>query len=386
MERGTVQPDLVAVASYQSVDQALGDAALPTGYHELLPGDCQCLAADNAVLGNLLDEESRLAASTPADCHGTASMVSAVQSEALAWRALDERNQAAAIGMELFYRLAEAEYNRDAAARSLVELDRSDALVGQLKAQGVQVKLDETELHRQRLELIDRQVQVRGTIRKLDGQLRQVLGMEADATSLLWPAADLAMTIAPLNVEAAVREGLAMRADLGMLRRLLATLHHETVPAARGGLGSLDPMLGVSPPVAGGMLLARRVQRSGNSYETHSRRAQLTDALEHQTRVATEEIRQGARDVEMRLRQIALAKETTASWQERLHQLKSRRKTNGVSAFDISAAELELIRAETQLLHLVIEWRIAEVKLKRDQGLLACECGYTLPGCASQAD
>ena len=56
--------------------------------------------------------------------------------------------------------------------------------------------------------------------------------------------------------------------------------------------------------------------------------------------------------------------------------LTQRRDADGVTAFDLSAAQLELLRAESDMLHRVIAWKIAEAKLKQAQGLLAAECGY----------
>ncbi len=38
-----------------------------------------------------------------------------------------------------------------------------------------------------------------------------------------------------------------------------------------------------------------------------------------------------------------------------------------------------VIEAERDLIHQVIAWRIAQVKLEKAQGLLALECGYELP-------
>ena len=41
---------------------------------------------------------------------------------------------------------------------------------------------------------------------------------------------------------------------------------------------------------------------------------------------------------------------------------------------DIAAADLQLLDARRELAHQVMAWRIAQVKLKEAQGLLAFEC------------
>jgi hypothetical protein len=45
-------------------------------------------------------------------------------------------------------------------------------------------------------------------------------------------------------------------------------------------------------------------------------------------------------------------------------------------AFRIHRAQLDAIVIEQDLLHDVIEWKLALIKLKQAQGLLAIECGY----------
>ena len=109
------------------------------------------------------------------------------------------------------------------------------------------------------------------------------------------------------------------------------------------------------------------------------RRRQLCRLLAGQQRSAAEEIRQAAYAADVRLRQIAIVKEKLDLCEERLEDLRKRRGTGGATAFDISAAKLEVIEAESSLTHQVIAWKIAHVKLKEAQGLLALECGSCLP-------
>ena len=45
----------------------------------------------------------------------------------------------------------------------------------------------------------------------------------------------------------------------------------------------------------------------------------------------------------------------------------------------ISAAQLEVFRGESDAFQAVVEWKVTMVKLKEAQGLLASECGYALP-------
>jgi outer membrane protein TolC len=102
----------------------------------------------------------------------------------------------------------------------------------------------------------------------------------------------------------------------------------------------------------------------------------LAQAQAEAERNIRREVVEAVWNAETGLREIAVAKERSAVWQERVAGLRERRQTDGVTAFDLSAAELELLRCESDAVHRVIAWKIAQAKLKQAQGLLAAECGY----------
>jgi hypothetical protein len=49
------------------------------------------------------------------------------------------------------------------------------------------------------------------------------------------------------------------------------------------------------------------------------------------------------------------------------------------SPLSVRTITLDGVAAEQDLLHDVIEWKLAVVKLKQAQGLLATECGWNTP-------
>jgi outer membrane protein TolC len=213
-------------------------------------------------------------------------------------------------------------------------------------------------------------------MRQMQGQLQQLCGFEVDPATPIWPQADLTVAVAPTDVSAAIAEGLVHRADLGALWMLGGSLDADTLSAARSGMQTIGPGLGAS-------ITSRRLLggASGREAEMPTRQSQLAQAQSDAERSANREIGEAARNVETRLREIAVAKERWQVWQQQVAGLKQRRKADGVTAFDLSAAQLELLRAESDTVHRVIAWKIAQVKLKQTQGLLAAECGYRLPRC-----
>ena len=307
-----------------------------------------------------------------AGCHDQ--QAACVQSKLMAYRAADERNKAAGTALELYYSLAEAEANRDVLDRGIDEVDRAIANLDQLKRSGLKIPMDQTALMRQKLDWLDRQIQLNAAASKMQNQLQQICGFQHDPTLPIWPQADLTVSVIPTDAQAAIDEGLANRADLGALRMLNHSLSAETLPAARSGMQAVGPGLGTS------MLTRRLLGGSSNSNEELStRQSQLSEAWCDLERTVIREIGEAVQNVETRLREIAVAKERHNIWQQRYEQLKVKRESNGVTAFDLNAVQLERLRAESDLLHRVIAWKIVQAKLKQAQGLLAAECGYCAP-------
>jgi outer membrane protein TolC len=372
-QRGSLSPDLSALGSYQAVDRALSPPPVSVQYRVLRAEEVQCLAAANAPLAKLYASESE---AVLADANPRNQQSASVQSKLMAYRAVDERNKAAGTALELYYSLAEAEANRDILNRSIDELDRAVANLEQLKQSGLKIPPDRTALQRQKLDLLDRQIQLNSALQRMQGQLQQLCGFEADPATHIWPQADLTVTVVPLDVPAAISAGLTTRADLGALRMLSSSTSADTLPAARSGMQTMGMGLGASAA-------SRRLfgGGGGNEEEAQARQSQVAQAQSDMERTISREVSEAAQNIETQVREIAVAKERGQVWQQRMADLKDRRQTDGVTAFDLNAAQLELLRAEGDTLHRVIAWKIAQAKLKQAQGLLAAECGYSVPDC-----
>jgi hypothetical protein len=368
-ERGSLRPDLAAVVSYAAVDQVLGQPTPLAQYRVLRAEEVQCLAAANAPLGKLYASESEAVLANPGRCRKQ--QAAHTLSKLMTLRAIDERNKAAGSALELFYSLAETEASRDLLDRSIEEVDRAAAYLDQLKQSGLKIPMDRTALERQKLDWIDRRIQLYSALRKMQGQLQQLCGFEADETTAIWPQADLTVAVLPSDLQAAIAVGLANRADLGALRMLRGSLDSDTLPAARTGMQAMSPGLGAS-------VITRRLlgDSSGGDGELQTRQSQLMQAQAEAEQNISREISEAVWNVETRLREIAVAKERWEVWQKRVAGLQERRQTDNVTAFDLSAAQLELLHAESDTVHRVIAWKIAQAKLKQAQGLLAAECGY----------
>jgi hypothetical protein len=374
---GPVAIDLSAVPTFEAFPKTAAEAAVPQQYRILNAQQCQCLAAANSTLGNLLAEESQAMFSAHPCGHGKPVSSSSLQANLLAYRSVDERNRSAGAALECFYLLAETEFNRSVLDRGLARIDQSIKELEQARDSGLAVPVDESVLGRQRLDLLDQKTQLEGSAAQLQARLARLLGLPHETSQPLWAAADFAVTVVPIDVDEAVRQGLANRADLGMLSMLREHLSIGNLGAVRAGLGVLDPMLGSPSPAGCGLGLL--LHHAGDSQELATREAQLDRAVSDQCRAAEEEIRQAVSNVELRLRQIAVGKEKLEGCREHLDRLRQQAKADGAMLPEITSADLETMRAESDAVHRVAAWRIAEAKLKQAQGLLAPECGYPLP-------
>jgi len=368
----------LSLPSYQAVEKALAKPSDVSGYRLLMDSQCQCLAAAESTLGNLLDSQRQSTLAGSGKRRDREAQSRSVLADVLGLRAVEQRNKSAATAMELYYRLAGAYFGRDQLDRSIDEVQRSIDDFRKTKATGLSVPGDEEKLQTQRIELVDRKVQAESAAAQLNEHLDGLLGLARDPSQPLWPGAEMTVAASPIDVEAAVAAGLPMRPDLAMLCVLRETLSEETLGPVRSALALVDPLMGSSSPKK--HMISTALHRSRVCLETQSRQAQLDQLFADQRRKAENEIRSAAADAEKRLRQVGLARDKLDQCQAQLTRLRQRRQAKGViPVSQISAAQLEVLRAESDAFQAVVEWKIAMVKLKEAQGLLASECGYALP-------
>lgn len=378
------KPTPVALASlglpsHQAVEKALNDRPEISGYRLLTESQCQCLAAAESTLGNLLASERQSVLTGIVGRRDRDALGRSVLADVLGIRAVEERNRSAAQALELYYRLAGAYFARDRLDQSLAEIRRWIDDIGKAKESGLTLPQDDSKLQIQQIQLRDRKVQLDAAIDQLDDQLCQLLGLERDPRQPLWPGAEFAVRVAPVDADAAVEEGLRSRPDLALLALLHENVDEQTLGAIRGALGRIDPLMGRPAPRK--HMISTAVHRAKVCLEAETRQEQLDQLLSAQRRAAEEEIRRAAGEVDRRLRQIGLAKDKLDQCHKALHRIRERRQAKGdPAASEVLAAQLEVFSAETDAFEAVIEWKIATAQLKQSQGALASECGYDLPG------
>jgi hypothetical protein len=364
----TAQPDVSALASREMAQLWQQDALAGGSYRLLKAGDVQCRAAACCGLANALASESQKIACEK-ELKQSKQRSAETKSQVLLYRAAEERNKASAQALQAFYLLAEAEFNRDVARQGKEKIEAMLDEVKNLEGQGIRVEKGSTELQRQRLDAADHQAQVRLAVAQTNSQLRQLLGLCPDDPMPIWPDVDWKVTADAIDHAAAVSLGLCHRADVNMLRMLAQSPDDDSLGGAAGGLSAMPGL-----PAGGG---AASVLTLCKHDDSQSRESQLNEVRTHKQRDASEEIHRAACEVEARCWQISVAKMQVDRCQEQIRSLRLQRQrpNSTTTTLDIGAAELQLLDAQRELVHQVIAWRIAQVKLKESQGLLAFECG-----------
>jgi hypothetical protein len=369
VDRQPLRPDVSALPPQGEVLRAGGEQKLCA----LTEQTTQCLAATNATIANLLVQEAEAASAQRKPLHPH-SRESALTSELLRLDATRKRNAAAAAALEAFLRLAEAEAGADGLERRGHELDLMLADISHLQERGLLSVVSKGEIEGQRLELWHRQSELRASILKLNYQLQDLLGVEIVPDARFWPEASLVVTNLAPDRNEAVNLALANRADLAELRLAAGADARDSVAAARTVLQLSGGGLGTAPQTPSCLGLLQRARST--DCEGSARSQQMADLLADRTRAARHETLSAVVVLEAGLEQIGMTQARLHVAKEHLKSAEQQQQVTAGAPLNVRKARLDVIGVEQDLLHDVIEWKLALVKLKEAQGLLAVECGY----------
>jgi hypothetical protein len=153
----------------------------------------------------------------------------------------------------------------------------------------------------------------------------------------------------------------------------MVELNTATLPVARSVLGTTDAALGTAQ--ARSDWLGELKCPDGSCDEASVRQAQLA-RLANATRISVAtETRSAVAEIEAATQDVLLAEQTVQSWRNRVSELRRTRDVENSSIFDVNAAEGELASAKARLIGKITTLRLARLKLRRVQGVLAAECG-----------
>lgn len=374
-------PNLVLLTP-QCQDETCALQPLPSPdetYHLLTPADCQCRAAANANLANLVELEEHWA-SVIIECDSKIVQENlCLQRDLLELHAVDVRNKAAGAALEAYYQLAGLEARKHYLERAILEATRSRDRADKLRDSGLPADIDRDELSIRLSKLEDQRLQLDYARVRLNGTLQKQLGCPVSETNFFWPQVDWAPDMGALDPEAELAAGLPNRIDLRGVALVLCNLEKTTLRVARGVLAVADGTLGSVEPTEGIVHRIRCI--SCTDHEVDVRCRQLTMLYNDTEQLATAEIKGAVYQVVLQQQRVALSRKAVEARRANLETMTARRDADDVQVFEISGARGRLFDAESDLIEQSASLKIAAVRLRQAQAALAMECGYCAKLC-----
>ncbi len=341
---------------------AVAPAAATLAYFALAADDARCRACQNASAAKLIDQ----AAAAPS--RGLVALhTDALRKNVAVHLSAEARNRTAAGALELYYRLLEAELLADALAATRAEVADAVKAADILRDKGFTEPADAATLRTRQLTLDGDRDRLQAGIRRLNTELKPLLGLEATPGNLL-PTDALVVPGEPLDADKAVATGLAARPDLNAVRALLCGLDNCTVAVARAALAGLVPGLPTLPDAGPFAPLLAALDRDA----ADAVRAQLQLLLTQREQAATTAIRSAADDWEAKRTQVGAAKRRAAAEQARVTEFEKRAELGQSVDADRRRARLAKLEADADVTRAAVAWKLADVALRRELGIL---CG-----------
>ncbi len=367
-------PSFVELASVE----ALVPLPAPTEtYQAIDAATCQCRAATNMAQANLVELERHWAKVVfECDTKNVGKNL-CLDRDLLALRATGLRNDAAGSALSAFYQLAGLEVQKNYLQLGIEELRLMRERIDKLKSKGIELpgEVDRSVILSQLAELEDQRYQLDFQRIQLNGQLQKLMGCSLDEWTFYWPQLDWQPEISPLDVEAELAVGLATRADLRGIGLVLCQLEKETLPVARGVLNFAEATVGTVEP-QDGMIHWLRCFRC-NATELPIRCRQLAIFYSDAEQAATAEIKMAAYQIALQQQRVVAAQSLVEQDQKRLKELEDTRDIDDISIFEISKARARLYESQSKQIDKVVQLQIAQVTLRKAQGMLAVECGFS---------
>jgi hypothetical protein len=176
------------------------------------------------------------------------------------------------------------------------------------------------------------------------------------------------------DAKSAVAVGLTNRAQLRLLRMIVAEVDQYSLPLAEQLLATIHPLLGVvaadaSPLGPVTTAIAGKLHKGEPAVSRLGEQAHAVLAGRERSVVA--EIRDAVLGVQYHIHLLSVARDKYNLRTQELNRLLEKAGRGLTSLLDLSTARLDLLQAESQWIDEVIELRIQQVRLEQAQGLLA---------------
>jgi outer membrane protein TolC len=244
----------------------------------------------------------------------------------------------------------------------------------ELQSKGLPLPDDYNTTQRLRSEVTSELIKVEVLRDQVTGQLRHLAGCAVPPGSEIQTIETFHVVEEPLDEDEAVAVGMKYRPDLNLLRAALAGLDAGTLPVIRQVTAGTSSLL--SGPIRRCVPMVECVPRylpHVAAEQVEKMRKQLQALCAERLRQADHEIRTAVRKIRAQLELIRLAQEREALAQKRVTELEEKKRVGLKVDVDLPAARRVYLRTRSDALHEIIEWELARVNLRKEQGLLVRE-------------
>ena len=352
--RSVAAPDVTQVAATLPTDAPDAGPYLALGAEE-----CRRLAAINSSPARLIEEAAR----PPSSPLGQSQVVE-LRVALAPHLAAEARNRTAAAALEAYYRLLEAEQLTDQLAGAILELDALNTNLDALAQSGLPEPTTAPQLRSRRLSIRAERETARAGARRLSSELLAAIGA-MPGSGRINPTDIVMVPPDDLDADQAVAHALAGRPDVNAARVLEHRIDTRTATAVTATLAALAPGL---PPLPNDPL-ANLVAICRSPDDLRHRVAELRADRE---RSAAGSVRGAVADWNSARAAVGAAKVLLAQEQTRVASAEANDKA-GISgaALTLRAARLAQIEAEIGITRAATRWKLADVAVRRELGLLA---------------
>ncbi len=345
-------------------------------YHLLDETTCQCHAAANASLANMVELE-RHWAKIIMECDGKIVRDNLrLDRDLLSLHASDLRNAAAASALTAFHQLAGLEAQQHYLQAGLEESRQTVERIDKILAKGLKIpaEVQRDSIVKQINALEEQQLQLNLLRIQLNGQLQTLLACPLEETNFYWPQVDWQPNLTAVDLETELALGLAHRTDLRGLNLVRRQLRQTTLPIGRGVLQLADATVGSVEPRPGIWHVARCLHCNHAEVPIRCQQLSLFYHQAHQGTIA--EIKAAAYKISLLQQRVVAAQRIVLELQEELEKQQKTRDVNYVSVFRLSRTRGRLFEAQADLIEQIVALQVARVQLREAQDMLAVECGF----------
>lgn len=317
-------------------------------------------AGNGSLVADLLEVETQ-AAWVAGQCDTNQCVRWSLEEDVLRLRAEEERQRNAARALEIFWGLAEAERVRYWLMESASVLDQALQEVQRLRGQGLVSGEQEVLLRIERKELDLQLSAAEQMIIQLNHQLSGAMQLALPPEGRLWPEVTWQLKAEVPDLERCLERALASRADVRLLELLRERLSADTVAAVRQALAVQISSLGASPRLA--HVLRRWLECACADAEAAVRAVQLDWLWEEYRQQVVAEVQQKHQALKVALVEAAIADELRDLRAQHRDDMRIGRRASRVSIEQWVRAELEWLKAESELARKIGRAKRSELEL-----------------------